>query len=121
MYSGSLDPLLYCSSRVVFVETTGPWYFAVMDIHDTQSSTSLVVDLTGLPGLVVQQVHQLVKQARLIQATQSANYSSSEKRNQGVIGMFAHLGVQTPTLEEFDDARRETWANFPREFPDSSK
>jgi predicted DNA-binding antitoxin AbrB/MazE fold protein len=32
-------------------------------------------------------------------------------------GRLAHLNLKTPTLEEFKEARREMWANFPREFP----
>ena len=35
-----------------------------------------------------------------------------------VIGMFARVGVRTPGLEVFEEARREMWANFPREFLD---
>ena len=32
-------------------------------------------------------------------------------------GRLAHLNLKTPTLEEFQEARREIWANFPRDFP----
>jgi hypothetical protein len=32
-------------------------------------------------------------------------------------GCLAHLNLRTPTLEEFQEARREMWATFPREFP----
>jgi plasmid stability protein len=31
-------------------------------------------------------------------------------------GRLAHLNLQTPTLEEFQEARREMWATSPREF-----
>ena len=32
-------------------------------------------------------------------------------------GMFAHRGVHI-TAEEIDEARREAWVGFPRDFPD---
>ncbi len=32
------------------------------------------------------------------------------------MGMFAHHAVDMP-LEMFQEARREMWANFPRDFP----
>jgi predicted DNA-binding antitoxin AbrB/MazE fold protein len=32
-------------------------------------------------------------------------------------GRLSHLNLKTPTLEEFEEARREMWATFPREFP----
>jgi len=35
------------------------------------------------------------------------------------VGMFAHLGIDIPP-EVIDEARREAWANFPREFPESA-
>lgn len=31
-----------------------------------------------------------------------------------LLGVLAHLG-QAPSAEEIDEARREIWANFPRE------
>jgi hypothetical protein len=36
------------------------------------------------------------------------------------MGRFAHLGWSFPK-EEIDEAQREMWANFPREFPDPPK
>src|SRR5262245_14572975 len=36
-------------------------------------------------------------------------------------GRLAHLNLRTPSLEEFEEARREMWANFPREFPDPTE
>ena len=32
------------------------------------------------------------------------------------MGMFEHLGIDI-TREMIDEARKEAWANFPREFP----
>ena len=34
------------------------------------------------------------------------------------MGMFAHLGLSI-SKEEIDEARREAWANFPRDLPES--
>jgi hypothetical protein len=36
-------------------------------------------------------------------------------------GRLAHLNLRTPSLEEFEESRREMWAHFPREFPDHTK
>jgi hypothetical protein len=36
----------------------------------------------------------------------------------GIIGLFADQNIETPSLDEFQEARREMWAGFPREFPD---
>lgn len=35
-------------------------------------------------------------------------------------GMFAHLNIHI-SAEDIDEARREAWANFPREFPPPDK
>jgi hypothetical protein len=35
-------------------------------------------------------------------------------------GRLAHLKLKVPTLAEFEEGRRETWANFPRDLPESS-
>ena len=32
-------------------------------------------------------------------------------------GRLAHLNLKTPTLEEFQEVRREMWANFASDFP----
>ena len=36
------------------------------------------------------------------------------------LGMFAHHGIDIPP-EIIDESRREAWANFPREFPESAE
>jgi hypothetical protein len=74
-----------------------------------------------LPEPIVQQVQQIVRQARQEQAEEAARTPKPWEGRSGVIGMFAHLGIQTPTLDEFEEARREMWTNFPREFPDASR
>ncbi|MFO0850183.1 MAG: hypothetical protein U0871_16735 [Gemmataceae bacterium] len=67
------------------------------------------LDLTGLPEPVVREVVERVNQARR---------EAHPPHGAGVVGLFAHLGVHTPTLDEFAGARYETWAAFPRAFPD---
>lgn len=71
-----------------------------------------LLDLTGLPEPVVQDIKQLVQtlRERLAAAPPTAD-------RQPLIGRLAHLGLKTPSLEEFKEARREAWANFPRDFP----
>ena len=86
-----------------------------MNTDHTTSVATRTVDLTGLPESVVQQVMQLVQQARQKQAEEAAGTTGKRKP---LIGRLAHLGLKTPSLEEFEEARREMWANFPREFPD---
>ena len=93
------------------------WYSYGMATDLTQKPAPRVVDLTGLPEPVVQKVTELVEAARQKQAEEAAAAGG----RQSVIGMFEHLGIKTPTLEEFEEARRETWANFPRDFPDPAK
>jgi len=76
---------------------------------------SATVDLTGLPAPVAESIKQLVATLR---TTPAATPPAAPR---SVIGLFADQGVQTPSLEEFQDARREAWANFPREFPDPGR
>jgi hypothetical protein len=78
---------------------------------------STCVDLTGLPEPVQQQVRQIVREARRKQADEAAKRTAGQLP--GVIGLFAHLGIATPSLDEFADARRELAANFPRDIPDA--
>jgi hypothetical protein len=73
-------------------------------------------DLSGLPGPVVEQVKQITAEAR-----QKQSDAQSGKGQASVIGLYAHLGIRTPSLEEFEEARREFGANFPRDFPDHSQ
>ena len=85
----------------------------------TQHSTPRVVDLTGLPEPVAHGICVLVEALRQEHDGNTASDPISERKP--IIGMFAHLGIKTLSLAEFQEARREMWANFPREFPDPSK
>jgi hypothetical protein len=75
------------------------------------------VDLSGLPGPVIESIKQLVESLRAVQP----GTGQPEVSTRSIIGLFADQGNPTPSLEEFQDARREAWANFPREFPDPAQ
>jgi hypothetical protein len=78
---------------------------------DTTAST--VIDLSGLPEPVIRSIRQLVAD---LQAVPPQTPPAAPVR-QPLIGRFAHLGLSF-SREEIDEARRELWANFPREFTD---
>lgn len=55
--------------------------------------------------------------ARLIEQlaiTIKRDLAATSRRRPPLYGRFAHLGP-APSAEEIDEARREAWANFPRE------
>ena len=56
------------------------------------------------------------KVAELVEALAAAR---PERPRKNPMGMFAHHGIHVPA-EVIDEARREAWANFPREFPESA-
>ncbi len=84
---------------------------------DTTYPLPSTVDLTGLPEPFAREVVRLIAEERRRQA--AAGPPPTER--QSIIGMFAHLGLPTPTLEEFQQARREMWADCLRESPDPDK
>lgn len=67
------------------------------------------IDLAGLPEPVIRSIQQLVESLR--EETKPAETRPPS------IGRFAHLGYSIPK-EVIDEAQRECWANFPRDFPD---
>ena len=75
--------------------------------------TPTTVDLSGLPGPVAESIKRLVESLRAVHPRGAAPAS--------VVGLFAGQGLPTPPLEEFQDARRELGAGFPREFPDPAR
>lgn len=79
------------------------------------NSASATVDLSGLPGPVAESIKQLVESVR---AAQPSAGRSEATTTQSIIGLFADQGIPTPSLKEFQQARHEMGANFPREFPD---
>ena len=55
------------------------------------------------------------QQELLAHATQLRKESSPRKPFKSVKGLWADLGISI-SAEEIDEARREMWKNFPREF-----
>jgi hypothetical protein len=45
--------------------------------------------------------------------------AAPRRPRKSAMGMFADRGIDVPP-EAIDEARREAWANFPREFPESA-
>jgi len=85
-----------------------PIVFRYPSDMDTSPQT---IDLAGLPEQTVQQVLDLVREARAKLAMENRSQRPS------VIGRFVHLGYSFPK-EMIDEARKEAWKNFPRDFPD---
>ncbi|MBX9622577.1 MAG: hypothetical protein K2X82_02070 [Gemmataceae bacterium] len=85
----------------------------------TLSPPPRTLDLTGLPEPVIEQVTRIVREAREKQTGEVT--PSAEGARPPLRGRLAHLGLKTPTLEEFEEARREMWASFPRDLPDQAK
>jgi hypothetical protein len=67
--------------------------------------------LQTVETLSAEDQHKVLEFARALPPVRK---SSVERINP--MGMFAHLGIDL-SLEDFQEARREAWANFPRPFP----
>ncbi len=81
----------------------------------TDAPSSTMVDLTGLPESVVKSIKQLVESLRGGMARE--DHSREAPQRPPLRGRFADLKLSIPD-EVIDEARRETWENFPREFPE---
>jgi len=77
-------------------------------------SESVTVDLTGLPEPVIRSIRQLVESLRRVSPPEGGAKQPHARRP--LLGRFEHLNLDF-TKEEIDEAQREMWANFPREFP----
>jgi hypothetical protein len=84
-----------------------------MESEPNPTPAKTTVDLTGLPDPVVQSIQQLVESLRAAPPAPPAPRPP-------LVGRFAHLGWSFPK-EDFDEAQREAWANFPRDFPEPDK
>jgi hypothetical protein len=76
-------------------------------------SESAVLDLAGLPEPLVKSIKQIVQLFR--QGTESQGHSGEPHQHSPLRGRFADLQLSFPT-EILDEAQRETWAKFPRDF-----
>ena len=82
-----------------------------MAMHPTTIASS-TIDLTGLPEQVAQSIKLLVDSIR-------ERLPSGEPTPQRLPlrGRFADLRLSIPAAH-IEEARREAWANFPRDFPE---
>ena len=84
-----------------------------MAIHPTTASP--IIDLSGLPEQVAQSIRHLVDSLRERPASGEPTPHRPPLR-----GRFADLKLSIPA-EHIDEAQREAWANFPREFPEAGE
>ncbi len=70
---------------------------------------NILLKLRSLPPEDQQKVAELVEQL---------DAARPRRPLKDPCGMFAHHAVDMP-LEMFQEARREMWANFPRNFPET--
>jgi len=76
----------------------------------TTPITPTTIDLAGLPEPVANSIRQLVESLR-------AAARGDAPPRVPLLGRFAVPGLSIPK-EDIDEAQREMWANFPREFPE---
>jgi hypothetical protein len=80
-----------------------------------QPVRSGLLDLTGLPAPVIKSITQLVESLR--QEIASSGRTGTTCPPTPLRGRFADLKLTIPR-EDLDEAQRESWENFPREFPE---
>ena len=80
-------------------------------MHPT-TIASPTIDLSGLPEQVAQSIRHLVESIRERLPSEEPTPQRPPLR-----GRFADLKLSIPA-EHLDEARREAWANFPRDFPE---
>jgi hypothetical protein len=73
----------------------------------------LKLDLTGLPDPIVEDICRLVQSLRESLLQQVPAASGGERLP--LRGRFADQNLSIPK-EEIDEAQRETWTGFPRDF-----
>ena len=73
---------------------------------------SPTIDLSGLPEQVAQSIRHLVDSIR-----EKLPSGEPTPQRPPLRGRFADLKLSIPA-EHLDEARREAWANFPRDFPE---
>jgi hypothetical protein len=74
----------------------------------TQLHQDVITKLQGLSPEDLEKVLQFVDSLALPQVP--------TPQRKGLRGRFAHLGIHI-SAEDIDVARKEAWANFPRELP----
>ena len=76
------------------------------------TTPTTTIDMTGLPDSVIRSIQQLV-----ITLRNGESKTNEPETRPPFVGRFAHLGYSIPK-EVIDEAQRECWANFPRDFPE---
>jgi hypothetical protein len=82
------------------------------ELNNFPGSTTL--DLSGLPEPVVESIKQLVDSLR------QGKPREVQVQRPPLRGRFAELKLSIPK-EDIDEAQREAWAAFPRDFPEPGK
>jgi hypothetical protein len=80
----------------------------------TEQNHSDTLDVSGLPDPVVRSLKQLVESLRTIGTGPNGPVPTGQRAP--LLGRFAHLGMSIPK-EDIDEAQRQAWSDFPREFP----
>ena len=81
----------------------------------TSASGSALLDLSGLPEPVAKSIKQLVESLR--EGILRQGQSPARSARPPLRGRFADLELSIPK-EDLDEAQREAWKHFPREFPE---
>lgn len=85
-------------------------------MHPPMPETQL--DVTGLPDPVVEDLRRLVQ---TLETSLTAEVSPPPITNRSSLrGRFAASNLSIPR-EAIDEARREVWSGFPREFPETDQ
>jgi hypothetical protein len=88
--------------------------YAAQHYHTpSMEETGMHIDSSILRNLQLLSPEDQKKVAEYVETLAAATPRRSLKNPEG---MFTHHAVDMP-LEMFQEARREMWANFPREFP----
>ncbi len=76
----------------------------------------------GIDDTILQKLRLLPpeEQQKVAELVESLAATRPKGPRKNPMGMFAHRGIHIPA-EVIDEARREAWANFPREFPESTE
>ncbi len=82
------------------------------------NTSPTVLDVTGLPGPVVEDLERLVRTLREKLGSQVVGAPAVGRRL--LMGRFAELKLSIPK-DHIDEAQQEAWAGFPREFPEPPK
>ncbi len=72
------------------------------------------IDSSILENLRLLSPEEQKKVAEYVESLAAAKPRGPRKN---LMGMFAHLNIHI-SADDIDEARREAWANFPREFPE---